>query len=113
MSPTFYSILHVFSMITVIGGTFYAIAAPAETRKSTLAITGIASLLALIAGVGLMHKLGYAWSGWTFVKIACWLGLSALGGIAYRRRSVCPCIYKGIVLGLTLIALVMVYQKPF
>lgn len=113
MSPTFYSILHVFSMLAVIGGTFYAIAAPAETRKSTLAMTGVASLLALIAGVGLMHKLGYAWNGWAIVKIACWLGLSALGGFAYRRRSVCPCVYKGIALGLALVALIMVYLKPF
>ncbi len=113
MSPTFYSILHVFSLLALFGGTFYAISAPAETRKKTLALTGVASLLMLIAGVGLMHKLGYAWTGWVFVKIVCWLGLSALAGIAYRRRSVGPCVYKGIALGLGLVALVMVYAKPF
>jgi uncharacterized membrane protein SirB2 len=112
MSPAFYHVLHVVSLLALYGGTFYAFAGPAETRKGTLVLTGIASLLMLISGVGLMHKLGYAWSGWVFVKIACWLGLSALGGIGYRRRGAVGAL-KGTALGLAALAVVMVYTKPF
>jgi uncharacterized membrane protein SirB2 len=112
MSATFYHILHVISLLALYGGTFYAFAAPTETRKQTLALTGIASLLMIISGVGLMHKMGLAWSGWVFVKIACWLGLSALGGIGYRRRGAVGTLIVT-ALGLAVIAVIMVYTKPF
>lgn len=112
MSPTIYHILHVISLLALYGSTFYAFAAPAESRKATLALGGVASLLMLISGVGLMHKLGYAWTGWVIVKIVCWLGLSALGGIGYRRRGAVGAL-KGTALGLAAVAVVMVYTKPF
>lgn len=110
MSPTFYYILHVFSVLTLTGYTFYAFAAPAETRKKVMMITGISSLVALIAGVGLMHKLGYAWSGWPIVKIACWLGLSALAGIGYRRRGAAP-VLLAVAVALVFVAVFSVYKK--
>ena len=56
MSPTTYHILHVSSLLVLFGYTFYAFAAPAETRKRVLVITGIASLLVLIGGFGLITK---------------------------------------------------------
>jgi hypothetical protein len=112
MSPTFYHILHVLALLALYGGTFYAFAAPAETRKRTLMLTGIASLVMLISGFGLMHKLGLAWTGWVFVKIVCWLGLSALGGIGYKRRGAVGAL-KATAFGLAAVALVMVYTKPF
>lgn len=112
MSPTVYYIIHVISLLALFGGTFYAFAAPAETKKKTLMVTGIASLLMLISGVGLLHKLGYGFPGWAIVKLVCWLGLSALGGIGYRRRG-CPCVLKAIALVLAAVAVVVVYTKPF
>lgn len=88
MSPTFYYFLHVTSILLLTAGTFYAFAAPAETRKRLLMLTGIASLLALIGGFGLLAKV---WSNqfhlWVIIKLVCWLGLSALTGLAYRRRA--------------------------
>ena len=112
MSSTTYSIIHVIALLVLNGGTFFAFAAQPETRKKTLMLTGIASLLMVISGVGLMHKLGYAWTGWVFVKLVCWLGLSALGGIAYRKRGLVP-VLKGVALGLVTLAVIMVYTKPF
>src|SRR5215204_2822532 len=87
MSPTFYYILHVISVLVLTGYTFYAFAAAPETRKRVMMITGIASLLALIAGFGLQAKLNYGFPGWLIVKLVCWLGLSALAGFGYRRRA--------------------------
>ncbi len=108
MSPTFYHIIHVFSLIVLTGGAFYAFAGPPETRKKVMIFTGIASLLMLISGVGLMHKLGIAWVGWPLVKIVSWLGLSALAGIGYRKRDKAP-VFITIILLLVMAALYAVY----
>jgi asparagine N-glycosylation enzyme membrane subunit Stt3 len=110
MNPLYYSLLHVFALFVLSAHTFMAFANPApENRKRTMIITGSASLLALIAAGGLMAKLGYSWgSGWVIVKLICWLGLSGLAGIAYRRPHLRGTLAL-VALALTLTALVMVY----
>lgn len=114
MSPSFYHVIHVFSLAALIGYSFYAFALPApETKKRVMMVTGIASLLMLVAGFGLIHAMGYSMkSGWIWVKFACWLGLSALPGLAYRRREKAG-LFIVIALVLVLIAVAMVYYKPF
>ena len=112
MSPTVYHILHVSSLFVLFGYTFYAFAAPAETRKRVLIITGIASLLVLIGGFGLISKLLVGFPGWIIVKIVCWLGLSALVGMAYKRRAQAN-ILMLVTLALAITAVLMVYLKPF
>ena len=114
MNPVYYSILHVFALLVLTAQTFAAFANPApENRRQTLIITGIASLLMLISGFGMIAKL-YAnhFAGWMVVKIVCWLAFSALAGLAYRRPQLRG---KLALAGFTalLIALVMVYTKPF
>lgn len=112
MSPTFYYILHVSSVLVLTAYTFYAFAAPLETRKRVMMITGIASLLALVGGFGLQAKLGYGFPGWLIVKLVCWLGLSALAGFGYRRRGAASTLAL-VAIVLLIIAVVMVYLKPF
>lgn len=112
MSPTFYYILHVSSVLVLTAYTFYAFAAPLETRKRVMMITGIASLLALVGGFGLQAKLGYGFPGWLIVKLVCWLGLSALAGFGYRRRGAAGTLAL-VAIVLLIIAVVMVYLKPF
>ncbi|WP_404421541.1 hypothetical protein [Nibricoccus sp. IMCC34717] len=113
MSPTFYHILHVVSVIALGGYTFYAFSGPApETRRKILAITGVASLLILISGFGLLSKL-YAnqFQLWVYLKLAAWLVLSALSGIAYRRRSLLG-ILQVIALAAVFLSVYAVYVKP-
>ncbi len=114
MDPVYYKILHVFALLVLTAWTFAAFANPApETRKQTLIITGIASLLMLISGFGLVAKVyGGHFFGWMIVKVVCWLVFSALAGLAYRRPQLRG---KFALLGFSvlLIALVMVYMKPF
>ena len=112
MSLTIYYILHVTSVLVLTGYTFYAFAAAPETRKRVMMITGIASLLTLIGGFGLLAKLQYGFPGWIIVKIVCWLGLSALAGFGYRRRGAAGALAT-VSLLLAFIAIVMVYMKPF
>ena len=50
--------------------------------------------------------------GWVIVKLVCWLGLSALTGLAYRKREKAGTL-KLVVLLLAFAALVMVKYRPF
>jgi hypothetical protein len=112
MSPLFYSILHVISVLVLTGYTFYAFAAPPESKKKVMIITGVASLLALVGGFGLQAKLQLGWPGWFVVKMLCWLGLSALAGMGYRRRADAGMLASAAVV-LVVVAVVVVYLKPF
>lgn len=112
MSPTVYYVLHVSSILLLTGYTFYAFAAAPETRKRVLRNTGIASLVAVISGFGLLSKLHYGFPGWVIVKLLCWLGISSLAGVAYRKRAKAG-VFTWVLIILALIAVVMVYVKPF
>ena len=112
MNINLYHFLHVAGLLMLVGGTFYAFAAPAETRKGVLTVAGAASLLMLASGFGLLAKMyaGHFYL-WVIVKLVCWLGLSALAGLAYRRRERTG-LLMGIAAALALLALAMVYFKP-
>jgi hypothetical protein len=112
MNPTIYHILHISSLLVLFGYTFYAFAAPAESKRRVMMITGIASLLALVGGFGLLAKLHLGFPGWIIVKFVCWLGLSAIAGFAYRKREQ-TCVFMLIALVLAITAVVMVYVRPF
>jgi hypothetical protein len=112
MSSTFYSFLHVGTILLLTGWTFYAFAAPVETRKGVMIITGVLSLLALIAGFGLQAKLQVGWPGWLIVKMVCWLGLSAMAGFGYRKRQAAGALTV-VASVLVLIAVAMVYTRAF
>ena len=112
MSVTFYQILHLVSLFVLTGYTFYAFAAPPETRKRVLMITGIATFLMLVGGFGLQAKLKVGWPGWLFVKLACWLALSALAGLGYRRRGAAGALVVAAI-AILIVAVLMVYTRPF
>ena len=112
MDPRIYYVVHVFSMLMLIGSIFYIAANPQKhKKKKMMIITGVLSLLALVGGFGLMAKLGYSYSaGWFIVKAVVWLFLAGLAGMAYRKS-------KGFVTTALIIssavAIYMVYFKPF
>jgi len=114
MNPQYYYLLHLLALFVLSAHTFMAFANPdPANRKRTMMITGIASLLVLVSGFGLLAKLhANQFSGWVIVKIVCWLGLSALAGIAYRRPHLRGTLAI-VALALTLVALFMVYVYRF
>ena len=116
MNPRELSLLHVVhvaSVVVLIGYTFFAFAGAPETRKRVLMITGVASLLALLTGLRMWQgAYGFAMMGWIIVKAVCWLGLSAITGMAYRKRDHVNTLMV-VVLLLAIVALVMVYYRPF
>ncbi|MDD2764931.1 MAG: hypothetical protein PHE83_13265 [Opitutaceae bacterium] len=106
-------LLHVAAALVLMGYTFYAFAAAPETRKRVLIWTGGASLVMLLTGLRMWQGLyGFAPAGWLIVKLICWLGLSALAGIAYRKRGKAG-LLAGVALILAVTAVAMVYVKPF
>ncbi len=106
-------VVHVASVVILIAFTFFAFAGAPETRKRVLAITGVAALLALLTGIRMWQGMfGFATMGWIFVKLGCWLLLSGLTGLAYKKREATNTLMV-VALLLALIALAMVYYKPF
>jgi hypothetical protein len=112
MSITTYLILHLSSVIVLLGYTFYAFAAPAETRRRVLMLTGIAALLVLVSGFGMLARLHLGFPGWAIVKLVCLLGLASISGIAYRRRALAD-LFMMIAFLLAITAVAMVYVRPF
>ena len=111
MTPAFYHVLHVVSLIILTGGIFYGFAGAPETRKKVLMITGIASIVQLVSGVGLLHKFQYGFPVWAIVKLVCWLALSALAGIGYRKRNQAG-LFMVIVTAVVFVAVATVYYRP-
>lgn len=91
MKLAFYQILHVTSMVLLTAVVVRGFANPApRTRGRTLGLVGILSLAMLIGGFGLLAitKVGFPW--WVLVKLICWLGLSSISGVGYRRPELIP-----------------------
>lgn len=109
---TTYHVLHLSSIIVLLAYTFYAFAAPAETRKRVLMVTGVAALLVIVTGVGMLHRLGLGFPGWAIVKLVCLLGLASITGIAYKRRAQAD-LFMLVALVLAITAVAMVYMRPF
>ena len=109
----FLHLLHVVGVLVMTGFTFFAFAGPPETRKRVLAITGVASLLVLLTGIRMWQGVfGFGMLGWVIVKLVCWLGLSGITGMAYRKRDKAN-LFMLVTLVLAITAVAMVYLKPF
>lgn len=123
MSPEFYKVLHLFGVALLfcsLGGI--ALHAPhakrgdtgaVAVRKRLMAAHGIAMLLVLVAGFGLMAKMGLmsTWPLWIIVKLVIWLVLGGAGAFVARK----PELGAGWVFALPLvgtIALWAVFFKP-
>jgi hypothetical protein len=116
MNPDEFTILHFFHVaaaLVLMGYAFYALVAPPETRRKVLIWTGLASLVMLLTGLRMWQGIyGWAPAGWLVVKVVCWLGLSAIAGVAYRRREKAPTL-AWVAIGLAVTAVAMVYVRPF
>lgn len=112
MDIRIYYIIHVLSILLLTGSIFSIAANPQpHKKKKMMALTGILTLLAFVAGFALIAKLHYSYTaGWLIVKYVAWLFLSALAGMAYRKPKsfVIPAVI--VAAG---VALYMVYYKPF
>ena len=91
MSFQFYQVIHLFSAIMLAGIAFAALANPLpERRRSILMVSGIAALLTLVSGFGLLGIGRFGFPDWIFVKVVAWVVLAAIAGIACIRHTLHP-----------------------
>ena len=111
MDQRIYQILHLVGLFVLTAWTFKAFANPGSGRRSNMMITGIASLVVVVAGFGLHAKLKYEMEGWVFLKLGCWLLLSGLAGMAHRKGSAgaLPLVAVALISA----AVYAVYYRPF
>ena len=111
MKLSIYQILHVGSMVLLTAWVFMAFANPdPKGRKKTMIITGILSLLMLIAGFGMVSVLKTGLPAWIWIKAVCWLVLSGMAGMAYRKPEASS-TWKVITMATVIIAIATVYLR--
>ncbi|HSR54261.1 MAG TPA: hypothetical protein VLV83_25835 [Acidobacteriota bacterium] len=120
MSYLFYKVAHligIFMIMISLGGLLLVHSLGGERasawRKTGLMTNGIGLLIALVAGFGLVAKLGYAmpWPGWVFAKVLIWIVFALLVVLARRMSGSALIWWASIVIG-ALAAYLAVY-KPF
>lgn len=96
MSYEIYKILHLLGLSLVVlslGGIILHVInggskATNTFRKSVMITHGVGLLLLLVAGFGMLAKLGiHSVPGWVGGKLVIWLALGALAAVAYKSQA--------------------------
>ncbi|HEY1791874.1 MAG TPA: hypothetical protein VGG34_03080 [Opitutaceae bacterium] len=112
MTITTYLVVHLSAIIVLLGYTFYAFAAPAETKGRVMMVTGVAALVVLLSGVGMLVHLHLGFPAWAKVKFGCWIVLGCMAAVGYRRRAQAD-LFMIITFAAAILAVTMVYLRPF
>jgi hypothetical protein len=102
MSYQFYKVLHVVSLFLLFTSLAAAAFAPQDKRKPWVALHGIATLIALVAGFGLLARLGLmkGMPGWVHIKLAIWLALGVMPFILRKANHLAlPLLLVSVLLG--------------
>ena len=122
-SHQFYNVVHIVGIVLVMSalGALALHSAAGGTRQTNparglvAAMHGVGMLLILVAGFGMLARLGFlhgsAFPGWLWVKIAVWVTLAAATLLPYRR----PALARPLLLALPVLgglATYMAIYKP-
>jgi hypothetical protein len=119
MSLEFYKILHILGLTLVVLslGGIVAVVANGGTkqsnalRKATAISHGVGLLLLLVAGFGMLAKLGIMGSlpTWVIGKLIIWLVFGALIAVAYKK----PALAKKLWLAIPVLVLAATYLAVY
>ena len=121
LSYTVYKALHLLGIlltVTALGGMSIHAAnggtrSESRTRALATAVHGTGLLLVLVAGFGMLARLGAsAASGWVLVKLGIWLALGLAAMIPYARPPLARALFVAVPLLAALAGLVAL-TKPF
>lgn len=115
MPVHFYQILHFAGIIMIFMGYGALLARSligsddTSVRKLGSITSGIGLFLVLLAGFGLIAKLGHSYSApWLIVKLLIWLALGSIISLINRKPELAKTLWW-IILGLGITAAVIVY----
>lgn len=116
MSYETYKILHI-SGVLAIFMAFGGLIVLGSGRKRLLALThGIGLTVVLIAGFGLMARMGwttpYTWPGWIYAKMLLWLVAGGLMAFIPRKPALAKPLWF-VVIALGMLASWLAISKPF
>jgi len=113
-----YKLLHVVGLLLLflgMGGLLFGARSEHEPApKATARLHGVGLLVMLVAGFGMMARLGvqWPWPGWLIAKLGVWLTIGALPVLV--RREILPCGLAWPVAGaLGALAAWLAINKPF
>jgi uncharacterized membrane protein SirB2 len=116
MSLQYYHIIHLIAVMALFAGTGAALAAAdhGATRKFGAILRGVALLLLLVTGFGLLAKMGIMASMplWVWLKLAIWM-IAALLPVFVKRKLLPGTAAALIALALGGVAAWLGYMKPF
>jgi uncharacterized membrane protein SirB2 len=108
-----YKVIHLASIFIFLSGAAVLLLAR-PPGKAWKVLTGVASLFVLIAGFGLLARLGLTGGlpTWVLAKLAIWAAVTALGHIVAKRFPGAALKAYWITLGLATVAAYLAINKP-
>jgi hypothetical protein len=118
MSYEFYKILHLAGLVALFASLGALAVVPADRRKPFMAVHGTATLIMLVAGFGLLARLGLNFGGnstsnihWVYGKIVIWLLLGAVPVVLKRKPNLASTML-GVSILLGVLAALLAILKP-
>ena len=120
MSYDFYKVMHflgLFMVFTALGGQFVNAINGGDARQQPGRrwiglFHGIGLLLVLVAGFGLVAKLGVGFPGWVIGKLLVWVVLGGIGAMAARKKQLAGTLWV-VTVALGMFAAYLARIKPF
>lgn len=117
MTYEFYKILHYICIFIFISGITVSFLSE-NPPKIMKILTGISSLLIMVAGMGLIMKglgvtHGESWPKWLHAKLTIWALVSVLGPVLSKRLKSNRGIALAVILLLMFVAVALAVTKPF
>jgi len=118
MSLLFYKVLHIIGILMLflsIGGAIIRAAANHENEKLEKFILtnhGTSLFIIIVAGFGMLAKLGMVFTGWVVIKIVIWLLMGAII-LPIKKAPEKQSVWWFMALLLGAIAAYMALYKPF
>ena len=121
MSEEIYRLMHYLSVLAWVGGnSILFFGDHSYIPKKTKMVVGIASLLILIGGMGLIiralgltHGSGEPWPWWIKIKLGIWLVIAVASPVLYKRISLEKRSLAGtLLMALVFLAITLAVYKP-